>query len=302
MGKHPYIIIIFLSLMTAVHGQNITFRPLSDAEKHVIINKGTEPPFTGKYTKHKAAGLYCCKQCDAALYRSQDKFDSHCGWPSFDDEINGAVTRHLDADGRRTEITCTRCGGHLGHVFSGEHLTPKNLRHCVNSISLVFKEITDKETAYFASGCFWGVQYHFEREEGVIGTRVGYMGGHSEQPDYAAVCTGSTGHAESIEVIFDPSRTSYETLAKLFFETHDPTQENRQGPDIGTQYRSVVFYTNADQQATAQQLIAQLKEKGYAVKTAVEPAPHFYVAEDYHQHYYQKKRGTPYCHIYQKKF
>jgi len=247
------------------------YNNLTPDEEQVIIHKGTETPFTGEHLNNKAEGTYTCKRCDAALYRSSDKFDSHCGWPSFDDEIPGAVKHTVDADGRRTEITCTNCGGHLGHVFEGEEFTAKNTRHCVNSLSLNFVAspvAKAVEKAYFAAGCFWGV----------------------------------TGHAEAIKVVFDPTKTNFETLARLFFEIHDPTQKDRQGPDFGTQYRSAIFYVDNAQRRTAEELIGILKGKGFNVATELVEAGTFYEAEDYHQDYYDRTGKQPYCHVYQKRF
>jgi peptide methionine sulfoxide reductase msrA/msrB len=299
--------LIILSVNTM--GQNKEYNKLSEEEKHVIIDKGTERPFTGKYEKYNNDGIYTCKQCGAELYKSDTKFDAHCGWPSFDEEIKGAVTRTLDADGRRTEITCSNCGGHLGHVFEGEHYTSKNTRHCVNSISLDFKPLevrsldsNKEETAYFASGCFWGTQFHFQKQDGVISSEVGYMGGHVKDPSYEQVCSGRTGHAEAVKVVFDPDIISFRELAILFFETHDPSQIDGQGPDIGSQYRSAVFYTTVQQKETIAELSAILESKGIDVVTEVEKAGVFYSGEKYHQDYYQNKGGSPYCHIYQKKF
>lgn len=298
----------------------VKLNKLTPEEEDVILHKGTEMPFTGKYYKNKAAGTYTCKQCGAPLYRSSDKFDSGCGWPSFDDEIPGAVKRTTDADGRRTEITCARCGGHLGHVFEGEGFTAKNTRHCVNSISLNFvpaggegspvsvmpaagaKTTAATETAYFAGGCFWGVEHLLQSQPGVISAKSGYMGGRTDNPSYKDVCYKSTGHAETVEVVFDPTKTNYETLAKYFFEIHDPTQVDRQGPDVGDQYRSVVFYTSDAQKATTEKLIGILKDKGYKVVTQVVPAGKFWVAEDYHQDYYDANGKEPYCHFWTKKF
>jgi len=286
------------------------YNPLTREEERVIIHKGTEPPFTGEYVQFHEDGTFHCKQCGEPLFRSTDKFDSGTGWPSFDDAIDGAVKEIPDADGRRTEIVCATCGAHLGHVFRNEGLTEKNTRHCVNSISLQFSpenpqgaaEHHHLETAVFAGGCFWGVEHHFKKVKGVISTTVGYTGGHKDNPTYKDVCYTDTGHAEAVEVEYDPAQVSYETLARLFFEIHDPTQLDRQGPDIGNQYRSVVYYANDAQKKTAEQLIEKLKHNGYNVVTRLEEAARFYPAEGYHQDYYEKTGHEPYCHIYQKRF
>jgi len=241
------------TLKTTKHS-DMKLQPLNENEKSVIINKGTERPFTGEYTNNFEKGSYICKQCHAPLYNADSKFHSGCGWPSFDDEIKGAVKKTLDADGQRTEITCANCGGHLGHVFYGEGLTDKDTRHCVNSISMLFVAATAKKEsnakAIFAGGCFWGVEYYFQNVAGVISTQVGYTGGFTENPTYKEVCAHTTGHIEALEVTFNPEIVSYETLAKLFFEIHDPTQANGQGNDIGLQYLSVVFYADEAQKTT----------------------------------------------------
>lgn len=298
--------------MFAMTNNAQNYNKLTEFEKYVIIDKGTERPFTGEYEKNKISGTYLCKQCNAPLYSSNDKFESNCGWPSFDDEIKGAVMRVPDSDGSRTEIICNNCQGHLGHIFINEGFTTKQTRHCVNSVSLNFIPkgdiLPDKisanrtETAILASGCFWGTEYHLQKLEGVIATTVGYTGGYIKNPTYKQVCSGTTGHAEAVEVVFNPDKISYEEIVQLFFETHDPTQINRQGPDIGTQYRSEVFYTNNKQKEVAEKLIEILESKGFDVVTKVTPASVFYEGEDYHQDYYDKKGSTPYCHIYTKRF
>ena len=329
-------ILILMMLMmlvgTLTRGQQkMEYNRLTPAEERVIIYKGTERPYSGKYENHKQAGVYTCKRCDAPLYRSDDKFDSGCGWPSFDDEIPGAVQRKTDRDGIRTEILCANCGGHLGHVFLGEGFTDKNVRHCVNSISMNFVPedeiaeqlpqyaasigLTPKEEAddplaqnaeprraYFAAGCFWGVEHYFRQAPGVIETQVGYTGGWKQDPSYEEVCSGTTGHQEAIEVVYDPKVTDFETLAKLFFEIHDFSQTNGQGPDIGEQYLSYVFYADAEQKQISEELIAQLREMKFSVATKLEKATEFWPAEDYHQDYYTKTGKTSYCHFRRKIF
>ncbi|MFZ5952006.1 MAG: bifunctional methionine sulfoxide reductase B/A protein [Candidatus Rifleibacteriota bacterium] len=306
------IILLMISVIQYSRGEpamNEKYNQLTPAEEYVIIKKGTERPFTGELLKNKAKGTYICRRCDKPLYRSEDKFESGCGWPSFDDEIPGAVKRIPDPDGHRVEIVCNNCGGHLGHVFEGEGFTPKNTRHCVNSISMKFVSAEENSTgqgalqkAIFAGGCFWGVEHLMQQVDGVKSVVSGYIGGNVDNPGYKLVCTGTTGHLEAVEISFDPAKTSFDTLARLFFEIHDFSQEDGQGPDIGPQYRSAVFYFDDQQKIESEKIIEELKQKGHKVATSLIAATKFWPAEDYHQDYYQKNGKAPYCHRRRKIF
>ncbi|MCF6330743.1 MAG: bifunctional methionine sulfoxide reductase B/A protein [Sulfurimonas sp.] len=278
---------------------------LTPQEYDVIVNKSTQAPYTGEFLDNKKHGIYSCKLCKSELYKSDDKFNSNCGWPSFDDEIDGAVKHLPDADGRRVEIVCAKCGGHLGHVFEGEGFTRKNTRHCVNSISLEFKEVKADENiakAYFAGGCFWGVEYYLEKLDGVKEVISGFMGGHVKNPSYYEVIRTDTGHLEAVEVIYDKTKISFKQIAKTFFEIHDPTQVDGQGPDIGKQYLSAVFVNNDNERETINELIKKLRSNGYDVATKIFDTVEFYEADESHQDYYNKKGSLPYCHGYTKRF
>lgn len=159
-----------------------------------------------------------------------------------------------------------------------------------------------EQIAIFAGGCFWGVEHLFRQLPGVMMVISGYTGGNLDNPTYEDVCSGLSGHAEAVQVTYDPSKISYRELATYFFEIHDPEQVDRQGPDRGTQYRSEIFYTNEEQKTASKELISILNNKGYRIATKVTPASKFYPAENYHQRYYQKKGGQPYCHSYKKRF
>jgi len=283
---------------------NNNYNKLTKEEKYIIEHKGTEAPYSGIYNDFYEEGVFTCKRCGAPLYSSKDKFNSGCGWPSFDDELPNAIKRNMDKDGRRVEIVCANCGGHLGHVFEGEGITAKNTRHCVNSLSIKFEPKSENKVAYayFAGGCFWGVEYFFNKTKGVIEVISGFMGGKLENPTYEDVCYKNTGHLEVVQVKYDASQVSYEELAKLFFEIHNPEQKNGQGPDIGSQYLSAVFVSNADEQKIIKDLIALLESKGFKIATKIQDVEKFYKAENYHQHYYEKNGKTPYCHTYKKRF
>lgn len=263
------------------------YQPLTSLEARIIKDKKTEPPGSGDLIQEKRSGVYLCKQCDSPLYLSSGKFPSRCGWPSFEEEIPGSIEKKPDLDGFRTEILCRSCQGHLGHIFKGEMLTAKNIRHCVNSLSLRFIPALDEQgfpKAIFAAGCFWKVEHTFQKTPGILHTKVGYIGGHLSFPSYDEVCTGLTGHVEAVELSYDPKKISYKDLVSLFFKMHNPQEVNRQGSDIGPQYQSKIFYFTKEEQQTALELLGN-------ASTKIEPASFFYPAEAYHQNYLCKNHG-----------
>ncbi len=300
------------------------YNKLTANEAGIILHKGTERAFTGDYYNTKKEGIYICKQCNNPLFRSSDKFDSGTGWPSFDDYIPGGVEEVPDADGYRTEIVCANCGGHLGHVFMNEGFTDKQTRHCANSASLQFiqgKPLSKKTArnensevqrisdyiagqgyekyavATFAGGCFWCTEAAFERIQGVVDVISGYSGGKEKYPTYEQVGGGRTDHAEAIQIYFDPAQVSFETLLDVFFVAHDPTQLNRQGPDVGRQYRSAIFYQNEEQKKAAETAMKKLGDSGQfsdPIVTELKPYTEFWTAEGYHQDYYPNHPENPY--------
>lgn len=281
----------------------MAFNKLSPEEENVIVHKGTEPPGSGEYDNFSEEGIYTCRRCGTPLYKSESKFDAHCGWPSFDQEIPGAVERHPDPDGTRTEIICATCGAHLGHVFTGENMTPKNTRHCVNSLSMKFmpkEKIPTEETAVLGGGCFWSIETIFKRLRGVKSVMPGYAGGKKDNPSYEEVSGDRTGHAEVVKIEFDSAVISYPSLLDVFFYMHDPTTPHRQGADVGEQYRSIILYNSEQQKSAAERFIQKLEEEkkiDRPVVTEIRPLGEFFTAEEYHKNYYEKNEGQQYCNL-----
>ncbi len=277
-------------------------RRLTPEQFRIMRTQGTEAAFCGGLLKNKEAGVYACAACALPLFASGAKFESGTGWPSFFQPVasENIIEKPDFSHGMvRTEINCKRCDSHLGHLFP-DGPQPTGLRYCLNSESLQFfaepdlakhaETVPTLETAevVIAGGCFWCVEAVFEEIDGVLEAESGYSGGDAKTANYEAVCTGKTGHAEAVRLVYDPKRISLEQLLDAHFATHDPTTLNRQGHDVGTQYRSTVFYKNEDEKKTTEAVIAKLTAANKfsdPIVTTLEPLKEFYPAEIYHQNF-----------------
>lgn len=270
----------------------------------------TERAFTGTMWNSETKGTYYCAACGYKLFKSNQKFTSSCGWPSFFEQDNKESITFKEDNSfgmKRVEANCGRCNSHLGHLFD-DGPEPTGKRYCMNAISLDFvpdgvipnKSQGNLETIVLGGGCYWCVEAVYENLEGVTKVVSGFSGGTVENPSYEEVCTGTTGAAEVVEITYDKTKTNLDEIFKVFFTVHDPTTLNRQGADVGTQYRSAIFYKNDEQKKAAESIINELNtNKVYSSKivTTLEAFKKFYPAEDYHQNYYENNKEQGYCRM-----
>lgn len=303
-------------------------KKLSPVQYYVTQQNGTERPFTGEYDKHYKAGIYVDVVSGTPLFSSLDKFDSGCGWPAFTKPIDAkSLKSHEDRSFGmvRNEVRSSVADSHLGHVFPDGPRAYGGLRYCINSASLKFVPLADmeakgygrqlkafeaaglwpikkksasgkQEVAIIAGGCFWGMEGILRKVDGIIDTEVGYCGGENANATYK----NHPGHAEAIRVVYDPAKISFKKLlTDWFFRIHDPTTLNRQGNDIGTGYRSTIFYENDEQKKIAREAIAEVQKSGRwsrPIVTTIEAVKNWSDAEDYHQDYLKKNPGGYTCH------